>query len=292
MVPFHLFLPRLLGYYAGLMMRLAMLAAFWVMVTAGRDRARYVVTLAVTYGILLFLSYYLLSTSRLPERVACCFPILTLAICLYWATARRRGLESTVGPSHESLRTKPQPAYWIWARVVLVGVTVAWTAWLLGGQARTLWMVSRWNQELKEVNRVIFSPVRALLPDGQKPVLVAMPYDSELERCLIFHSSPKEVPFILVPYGWLSQSPLFRRLLEECRLKPFATSLLNRPDVFFLMEKRWIERLRVTYREHYDQEVEFVRVFDSDTQPAYRDCRLQLYQARVLHTAAANRTEP
>jgi hypothetical protein len=84
-----------------------------------------------------------------------------------------------------------------------------------------------------------------------------------------------------MPYGWITHSPLFNQILEEHHLRAYSLSLLDRPDVFFMMGKRWIQPLKIFYREHYGLDVRFDMILDTDRIPSLEDCHLHLYQAHA-----------
>jgi hypothetical protein len=57
---------------------------------------------------------------------------------------------------------------------------------------------------------------------------------------------------------------------------------VDRRDVFFLMERKWLGPLRTFYREHYGLEIRFDMVLNTDEMPEYRECCLYLYQAHAV----------
>jgi hypothetical protein len=56
---------------------------------------------------------------------------------------------------------------------------------------------------------------------------------------------------------------------------------VDRPDVFFMMETRWLEPLRLFYLEHYGLAVRFHTVINTDVMPQFADCQLHIYQAQT-----------
>jgi hypothetical protein len=135
------------------------------------------------------------------------------------------------------------------------------------------------HREVKNVSRQIFRPIRALTP-GRKPVLVMMPLDPVLEKCFFFWRTPTDPPCAVVPYGWLSHSPLFAEILHQNHLNPYSTSCVDNPAVFFVMEPRWIIPLKTFYEEHYRKEIRFDLVLNTDGMPSSKSCGLHVYRAR------------
>jgi len=136
-----------------------------------------------------------------------------------------------------------------------------------------------------------------LLSDGTKPILITpWPLVSNLEMCLAYRHSASMAPFYLVPVAWLNHSPLFRQTLDRHRLNPYSLSLVDRKDVFFLMDKIWLEPLQVFYREHYGLVVQFDMVLNTDAVPLYTSVsglapkQLYLYQARSVGGEPTNGT--
>ncbi|HTQ49131.1 MAG TPA: hypothetical protein VMJ12_00370, partial [Candidatus Acidoferrales bacterium] len=107
-----------------------------------------------------------------------------------------------------------------------------------------------------------------------------------------FYPAGENVPFSMVPSGWITHSPLFNQILERHHLHPYSLSLVDRPDVFFLMETRWLEPLRIFYHEHYGLNIRFDMVLDTDAMPQFKECQLHLYQAHVIGNKAPLVTVP
>jgi hypothetical protein len=158
--------------------------------------------------------------------------------------------------------------------------------------AHSLWSANTSNQNLKHISHKILEPVRTLLPAQKTPILIAMPFDSVLEQCIFFYPSTSNAPFFLVPYGWITSSPLFSQVLERHHLQPYSLSLLDRPDIFFMMEPRWLEPLKIFYREHYRLDIRFDMVLNTDRIPKFADCRLHIYQAHAVGHKALIETAP
>jgi hypothetical protein len=179
-----------------------------------------------------------------------------------------------------------------WASLGLGALWVGLYLSCLSSLAYNLWSANQNNRELKRVSHKILGPVRALLPDHKTPILIAMPLDSILEECLFFYPTAEKPPFFLVPYGWITHSPLFNEVLEQHHLRPYSLSLLDREDVFFLMRSEWLEPLVIFYREHYGLNVRFVACLNTDKMPQFEDCHLHLYQAYAVGTNAPVGTAP
>ena len=285
-----LFLPGLFSHDsrdAGPVMDLAILNAIWCILAAGAFRRRCLITLLVSYGLCVGLVFYLLVTARLPERVSYNIPLFINAICLYWATGFRN-LPSAV-TRHDWLDTFLVP-FWRARdyRLVALAVIPIWIALYLLNLtelSQSLWSANTSNQKLEYISHKILRPIRTLLPAQKTPLLIPMPLNSLLEQCTFFYSSTEKTPFLLVPYGWITHSPLFNQILERNSLRPYSLSLVDRADVFFLMERRWLEPLRIFYREHYGLNVRFDMVLNTSETPPFKDCELFLYQA---HAAVSN----
>lgn len=279
-----LLLPMGMPDDASWLMNLAILNALWCVFIAKDLRSRLAVTLLTYYGIFMLLNFHLQTTARLPERVAYNFPLFIHAICLYWATGfpglsavkttwrdRFNNFLASFGRS-KTLRRAGLVLLPIWAALYLVS---------LSELAQSLWSANAFNRNLKEISHKIFTPFQRLLAAEKHPILIEMPLDSVLEQCLFFYPSANQVPVSLVPYGWITQSPLFNQILDRYRLHPYSLSLVDRPDVFFLMKPYWIEPLRTFYREHYGLDIRFDIFLNTDEMPQFRECRIHLYQAHV-----------
>jgi len=210
-------------------------------------------------------------------------PLFMQTMCLYWASGFRQAQTGS-----REMATSDAPLSAVWRLGVL-----AWIAlyvYFLFSLGETLWYANVHNRDLKEISHRIFEPVKALLSDGTKPLLIPMPQNSILEQCLAYRHSASAAPFYLVPYGCGTHSPHFRQVLKRHRLEPYSLSLVDRKDVFFLMEKRWLEPLQIFYREHYGLDIRFEMVLNTDTMPQYRDCHLYLYQAHSVGGEPTKRT--
>jgi hypothetical protein len=279
-----LFLPFMFMRDSGNLMMLAILNAMWCFLAAGPFRRRCLTTLLISYGLFVVLGFYLLATARLPDRVSYNIPLFINVICLYWATGFHNLPVATIRPGWLDIF----PVSFGWARVWRVTASVLVATWAilyllsLSDLAQSLWLANASNQSLERISHKILGPVRMLMPAPQKPILIAMPFDSVLEQCVFFYPATKQVPFFLVPYGWITHSPIFYRILDQHRLRPYSLSLVDRPDVFFMMETRWLEPLRTFYREHYGLDIRFDLVLNTDQMPQFNDCQLHIYQAHAV----------
>jgi hypothetical protein len=291
----YLWLPKVWGADAGLLMNLAMVSGAWCLFVAGSQRRRCFWALLASYGLFMLLSVYLLSTARLPQRVSYNMPLFLHVICLYWASGFHMLRGAVSGPRlfKRFLPTFTRPGVLRSATLGLVlGCAVLYVSFMYD-LGESVWYANATNRRLKVMSRTIFELVRTLLPTGHKPILVPLPYDSLLEQSVFFYPQTEKFPFSLVPsYGWLTHSPVFRQNLDEHQLRPYSLSLVDRRDVFFLMERRWIGPLQTFYREHYGLEIRFDMVLNTDEMPEYRDCCLYLYQAHVVHPTLGARPIP
>jgi hypothetical protein len=289
-----LLLPKIFGRDVGTLMKLAILNAMWCILAAGAFRRRCLVTLLISCGLFVALGFYLLTTARLPERVSYNIPLFINAICLYWATGFHNLPVAITRPDRLDVSLAPlgRAKALRLAALVLIPVWAALYLFSLSELARSLWSANTFNRNLEHVSRRIFSPIRTLLPAQKTPLLIAMPWDSVLEQCLFFYPSAEKVPFFLVPYGWITHSPLFNQILEQHHLRPYSLSLVDQPDVFFLMEARWLKPLRIFYREHYGLDIRFDMVLNTDGMQEFEYCRLHLYQAHTTGNKAPIGTAP
>ena len=278
-----LYLPKLFWRDAGMVMKLAMLNAIWCVVIAGTFRRRCLVALIVTYGICVVLSFYLVTTARLPERVSYNIPLFFNAICLCLALDFH-GLPFALTRSG-GLGASPPLRY---ARVLRLAVLILvpiWCALYLSTMydlSQSLRLANMRNQKVEQISQKILQPLRTLPSAQGQPVLIALPLDQVLEQCLFFYPSAEKLPFSMVPYGWITQSPIFDQILERHRLHPYSLSLVDRPDIYFLMGTQWIEPLRTFYREHYGLDIRFDLVLNTDGTAEFDDCDLHIYQAHAL----------
>ena len=279
-----LLLPKIFGGDAGTLMNLAILNAIWCVSIAGTFRRRCLVTLLISYGLFVVLSFYLLMSARLPERVSYNIPLFINAICFYWAISFHNPPITITRPGRLSvfLAFLLRPEVLRRAALVLIPVWIALYLVNLSQLVQSLRVANTFNRNLEYVSHKIFKPMLTVLPAQKKPILVAMPWDSVLEQSLFFHPSAEKVPFFLMPYGWITHSPLFNQILDQHHLRPYSLSLVNRPDVFFLMEERWLEPLRTFYREHYGLNIRFDMVLNTDEMQRFEYCDLHLYQAHIV----------
>src|SRR5262249_17738622 len=224
-----LWLPKVLGGDAGLLLGIALVNGACCVAFASGHRRNCFLVLLSSYLISAAVCLYLRETTRLPQRVAFNIPVFLNSICLYWAallfprTAVSMSLKRfTVGSESLFFKTR---AY--------VGQLVAIVTVLLYGffafqLSRSLYRANAFNQGLQTVSRQICEPIRALSPAGRRAILIALPYDSRLEQALFFHHDEDQLPFSLVPYGWLAHSPLFHEILSRHGLYPYSLSLLDR----------------------------------------------------------------
>lgn len=282
--------PNLFGRDAGILMKLAILNAIGCLFVAGAFRYRCLVTLLISYGLSLILCVYLLKTAHLPDRVAYNIPLFINAICLYWVTGFQKQPVAANRPDHPEVS---RASLWRTAflrLLVLMLVTACGARYLadLSLLAQNLCFANAQNQNLKQISRQILKPVRSLMPAPQKPVLIALPNDSTLERCLFFYPPTQKIPFYFVPYGWITYSPIYSQILEQHHLHPFPLSLVDRPNIFFLMRLKWewLVPLKEFYREHFGLDIRFKMVLDTDNMSQYRDCQLYLYQAHFVRDKA------
>jgi len=291
-----LFLPKIFLFRrdTGTLMNLAILNAMWCILAAGAVRRRCLATLLISYGLFVVLCFYLLRTARLPERISYNIPLFIHAICLYWATGFHNLPVAITRPDRLNIFLAPlrRAKALRLAALVLIPIWAALYLFSLSKLAQNLWSANAFDRNLEHISHKIFRPIRTLMPAQKTPILIAMPLDSVLEQCLFFYPSAEKVPFFLVPYGWITHSPLFSQILERHRLRPYSLSLVDRQDVFFLMETRWLEPLRTFYREHYGLDIRFDMVLNTDGMPQYEDCRLHLYQAHTAGDKAPIGTAP
>lgn len=296
----YLWLPKIWGTDSGLLMNLAMVSGAWCLFVAGSQRRRCFWALLASYGLFVLLSVYLRSTARLPQRVSYNMPLFLHVICLYWTSGFYTLPAAVSGPKVLNclLPTFTRPGVLRSATLGLVlGCALLYVSFVyhLG---EGVWYANAFNRRLKVMSRRIFEPVRTLLPPGHKPILIPLPYDSFLQQSVFFYPQIEKVPFFLVPsFGWLTHSPLFCQILDEHQLRPFSFSLVDRRDVFFLMERSQMERywlgwLQTFYREHYGVEIRFDMVLNTDEMPEYRKCCLYLYQAHPVHSMLGVRPIP
>jgi len=283
--PTNLLLPKLWGLDAGALFDFAVLNAIACLVLAGTHRRRWFATLVSMYFIFVAITFYFRTTSRLPQRVSYCMPLFVHAILLYWAT----DLPSTPQSSHLVQLFKRLFSLgergWVlrWAGAAAVPIWIMLYVSGLASWTRCLSYTNGSNYYLKtELAPKIMQLVRASSPPNKSPVIIPVLWDAPLVQSLYFHAVPGEIPLSLLPYSWLPHSPLYIESLERHHLRPYALSLLNRPEVFFLMDGGWIGPLQTFYRQHLALSVSFERVLDTDEMPQSAGCRLHLYRGHAL----------
>jgi hypothetical protein len=288
-----LFLPKMYLSYPGnsghsaWLMNLAILNAIWCTFVARILRRRIATVLLIYYAIFWLLGCYLLTTGRLPERVAYNFPLFINAIFLYWAT----GFQNLTA-------TEPTRANWLeyytgrlWrTRTLRFAALVSVSVWAFSYLASvsiltsTLVAVNSYYQNVKYISQEICPSIRTLLPvpAGKTPLLLTFPSDSLLESSLFSYRSAERGLFFEVPaYGWSTQSPLLSRILERHHLDSYSLSVVDRPDIFFLMKPEWIAPLKMFYHEHYGLGIRFDMVLNTDDMPQFKECQTHLYHARI-----------
>ena len=282
---FH-FLSFIFSGDAGALTVLALLNGMCCALFAGAFKRRLLVTLLISYGIYVLLCFYLLTTAHLPERVAYNIPLFINVICLYWAAGfyGPAGAASWPGGFHASAASSWRPKISRWLALVLLAVGVGLYLSCVTELAYGLWLANADNRNLHRISHKILEPVRTLMPDQKIPILVALPLDSVLEKCIFFYPPTKKIPFVFVPYGWITYSPVYNQILEQHHLHPYPRSLVDRPDIFFLVKRKgeWLEPLSTFYREHYGLDVRFDMVLNTDEMPQFEDCQLYLYQAHSV----------
>jgi hypothetical protein len=262
------------------LMNLAILNAIWCIFAARSLRRRIATVLLICYAITCLLDFYLLTTAQLPNRVAYNFPLFVHAICLYWAT----GFQNLTSPIRTNRFDYHAVRFW-WPRVSRLAAFVFIPVWAilylfnLSMLADSLRSANTYNQNQKYISQSLFLPFRTLLPGGKKPLLIELPGTSIFEEHLFFYSSTeKKAPFFLVPWGWSTHTPYFNQVLEQHHLDPYSLSVVSRPDVFFLMQPTFIERLKIFYREHYGLDVRFDPVLKISQ---FQEFNIYLYKAHI-----------
>jgi len=108
----------------------------------------------------------------------------------------------------------------------------------------------------------------------------AIAFSTAGSQSLFFESSSKRIPFSLAPYSWLPHSPIYIQALASHRLPPAVLSLLDRPDVSFILHESWLLPLQTFYREHHGLHIHLEPLVETDELPGLTDCRLHLYKAQ------------
>ncbi len=219
----RLHLASVLGRDSGILLNLALLNGLWCWFAAGANRRRCLVTLTAYYGLFVALAFYLQTTARLPPRVAYNLPLFLNLVCLYWATGFDR---RTHGQRDQSAPNAPRSRWW-GLPILVWGALYASILFNLG---QCLWYADARHRELRQISQKLFDPIKALLPAGTKPILITLPHDAVWEQCLIYRDLGAAAPFDLLPYGWLTHSPLFREVLRRRGLKPYSLSVVDRPE--------------------------------------------------------------
>ncbi len=189
-------------------MILAMLNGLGCVLFAGAFKRRLLATLFISYGLSLVLCFYLLTTAHLPERVAYNIPLFINAICLYWVTGFYcpPGAAPWPGGSDVSSTSPWRAKVSRWVALVLFAVGVGLYLSYVTELAHGLWLANTDHRNLDRISHKIFEPVRTLMPAQKTPILVALPVDSVLEKCVFFYPPTKKIPFFLVPCGWITYS--------------------------------------------------------------------------------------
>lgn len=282
------FLPHVFRDDTSDLVKLAPLTGIWCIAFAGAFRRRCLVTLLISFCLFTLLCLYLMTTARLPDRVAYNMPLFITAICLYWAT----GFESQPGETCRPRWWNAPPAQTgrarvlRWAALTLVAMGAALYLSCVADLGYGLWTANSDNRNLERASHNmpgILGSVWAPVPGKKTPILILMSDDnSVLERGLFFAPRGVKDHFCLVPFGWASHSPIFNEVLEQHQLHPYSLSLVDRPDVFFLLQRRWLEPLRIFYREHYGLDIRFEATLNTDEMSQFQDCQLHLYQAHAI----------
>jgi hypothetical protein len=281
----YLFLPKLLGRDAGLLTWLALLNAAWCICFSKSQRIRYLVTFSATYVVLALLCFYIRETARLPARLTYNMPLFLNAICLYWASRMPRDSESGA-PSNFLIACLAALRRAGLMRLPLGALLPFWVvayAYILSEINQNLLYRDACQRSLKMVSQKMPAAIRGLSAGTKFPTIILLPFNSILEQSPFFLPPQSQPRCALVPYGWLTHSPIFKQILQERSLEPYSTSILNRDDVFLLMDgARWIKPLQAFYKDHYSMTVWFDLVLDTDDNSEFRDCQLQLYKARIM----------
>jgi hypothetical protein len=262
------------------LMNLAVLNAIWCIIVARTLRRRVVTVLLICFATFCLLDFYLLATAFLPERVAYTFPLFIHAICLYWAT----GFQNLTPPIRTNRFHYYAATFW-WPgvlRLTAFGFLLVWAilyVFNLSMLADSLRSANTYNQNRKFISQKLVTPFRTLLPAGKKPILIELPDDLIFEEALFFYSSAeKEVPFFEVPWGSTTHSPIFNQVLDQHHLNPYSLSVVSRPDVFFLMQPKYIAPFKTFYREHYGLDIRFDVALKM---PQFEEFNIYLYQAHI-----------
>jgi hypothetical protein len=269
---------------SALFMKLALLSGALFLLAIPIHRGTRFVVLVATYFIFVVLSVYLRTTARLPERVAFTMPLFMTTLYLYWLS------DSSSLPSKPLLRRALNLALPTFSRLTL-NPQLKWTAALGCGALfvpyffhfnEGWWYENSFNRQVRAASSSIFQPLVFLGKSNPKQVLIVMPQESALDYCLTFLPPSTFFPFKLIPFGWPTHSPIFKRAIEQEHLRPYSTSLLERRDVLFLMSDQWKVPLQTFYQEHYQREIGFDLVLSIDRIPKYPGHALQFYRAHTL----------
>lgn len=275
-----LILWDLFGSDAGLLLGLAGMGCVCCVWFAREERGKFLVILSMSYLTFVAVCCYLRETARLPPRVAYNLPLFLACLSLYWAASfsAARRLVPTPGGVH---RVPDFRRLRLCARLVVATSSLAICVLLAGKIGLNLHQSNQANRRLKEQSMELFAFAARLPSSSAKPVIVVLPYDSLFERSLVYLNG-NQAAFAVVPYGWLSHSPLFQEVLAEHRLLPYSTSLLDRQNIVFLMEERWIGPLKTFYREHYRIALALEEIRPPVSPPSLQNCTSKFYRAQAI----------
>jgi len=273
-------LSKVWGLDSATLLKLAGLNAAICLVLAGPHRRRFFLTLLFTYAIFVGLTFYFRMTTRLPERVSYNMPLLVNLICLLWATGIHTARAGVLGRVPRNI--SPRLAQILrWVCIALAPLTATVYIWLLVGWMRVLCYTSGSAFYLQsEVTPKLTKVIQAAIPAAEHPIFIPLFWDSPCVQSLFFESSPKRIPFSLAPYSWLPHSPIYTQALASHGLPSALLSLLDRPDVCFILDESWILPLQTFYREHHGVRVHLEPLVETDRLPGLMDCRLHLYKAQ------------
>jgi len=145
-----------------------------------------------------------------------------------------------------------------------------------------MWYRDAYHRNLCLASQKIPGAISALATGPKIPTIILLPFNSILEQSPFFLPPDGQPRCSLVPYGWLTLSLVFKEILQEHALQPYSMSILDRDDVFLLMDgSRWLEPLQAFYRDHYSMNVRFDLVLNTDPHPELRNCQLHVYQAHI-----------
>jgi hypothetical protein len=273
-------LPRLWGSDSATLLLFGALNSAICLLVAGPNRRRFFLTLVCTYSIFVGLTFYFRITTRLPERVSYNMPLLVNLICLYWATGFHTSPSGILGPALTAIspRVFPMLRRSCFALALFIATVYVW---MLLGWMRALWYTNASAYYLKsEVTPKLAKVIHEAVPSTERPIFIPLFWDSPCVESLFFEWSTKRTPFSLAPYSWLPHSPIYVQVLASHRLPPSVLSLLDRSDVYFVLDESWLLPLQTFYREHHGLRVHLEPFVETDRLPGFTDCRLHLYKAQ------------